>query len=168
MPVKDVCQGGWTRKTKGVSLAHMRADNGDLAKLIVRARQARGWTAEELSRQAGLSVKTISRIETGRSREPKQPTRERLARALDIDEATLAGERPTFRLSYPVEDTLARIEAKLDRLLSALPGYDEELDRLELEAETEERALRSERTAAASEPGKPGRRRQGRPPRPPS
>jgi transcriptional regulator with XRE-family HTH domain len=154
--------------TRGVSLAHMQAGNGDLAKLIVRARRARGWTAEELSRQTGLSVKTISRLETGRSKEPKQPTRERLARALDIDEATLAGERPTFRLSYPIEDALARIETKLDRLLSALPGYDEELDRLELEAETEERARQSEQTAAAYEPREPGRRRQDHPPRPPS
>ena len=48
-------------------------------------RLARGWSQAELARRAGLDVATVSRLETGRRKNPRLETLGSLAKALDCD-----------------------------------------------------------------------------------
>jgi transcriptional regulator with XRE-family HTH domain len=164
----------WTSVSYGVNLRPV--PNEELASIVKRARKARGWSAEALSQHTGVSYRTISRIESGKTQEPKDATITALAKALGLEPELLAPAELAYDAPVtPTQATLVRIEAKLDDLLSRLPAYDDELERADLEADLEERARQSEervsqseRTSADSATGKPGQQRPGRQPRRPA
>jgi transcriptional regulator with XRE-family HTH domain len=57
------------------------------------ARVAAGYRLEALAKAVGLkSENTLYRIETGRTKQPKQETRRRLAAVLGVSEAALFGK----------------------------------------------------------------------------
>lgn len=58
------------------------------AERLRQAREARGWTQQELEEASGVSQETISRHEGG-EREPKDPTVQRLAKPLRVSPAWL-------------------------------------------------------------------------------
>ncbi len=63
---------------------------GTIGKRVQLARSHRVWTQEDLAREAGVPVVTISRIENDRYEErPRQSTLRKLAGALDVDPAWL-------------------------------------------------------------------------------
>ena len=85
---------------------------------VRKLREARGWSIETLAQKAGMSAKTVGRIERGKTEDPRATTFSRLARALGVAEAEIRGEPPVT----PEQATqLDRIEAKLDELLRRLP-----------------------------------------------
>jgi transcriptional regulator with XRE-family HTH domain len=57
-----------------------------LARMLQRARYAAGVTQQELAHLSGVSVRTISDLETGRVIHPRHATIRSLARALRIDQ----------------------------------------------------------------------------------
>ncbi len=61
-----------------------------IGKRLQTARDRRVWTQEDLAREAGVPVVTISRIENDRYEErPRQSTIQKLAGALKVDPAWL-------------------------------------------------------------------------------
>ncbi len=61
-----------------------------IGKRVQAARGRRVWTQEDLAREAGVPVVTISRIENDRYEErPRQSTIRKLANALSVDPAWL-------------------------------------------------------------------------------
>lgn len=93
-----------------------RVPNEGLPQVVGNLAASKGWSREELARQAGLSVKTISRILSGKTADPKRPTIQRLATALGVDEGALI-PRSTFA-AQPSQ--LDRIERMLTELLAVV------------------------------------------------
>jgi len=158
MPVKDVRQMVWTRVSAPAKL-HVVPHNDDPSAILSKLIQSKGWTVAELSHESRLSTKTIERILTRKTTEPRRPTREALGRALGVDESVFAGDRPDYQPQSPTQQALARIEGKLDDLLSRLPESDpgEELER-ELQDAVLEREQR-DADSGASAPYQHRRRR---------
>lgn len=67
-------------------------------------RRARGLTAMELAKRAGVSEDAVRKVESGRSKQPSFETGVRMAQALGIDAAELALGKSTT----PGNDLLAR------------------------------------------------------------
>lgn len=122
MPVKSVRAKGWTVGGQSFTLAPVGQRNVDGAKLLTQLRGQHDWSQEELSRRSGVSVKAISRFENGKTKELRRPSREALARALNVDQGIFAGKKPAHRQSYSVEDALVRLEGKIERIISLLEG----------------------------------------------
>lgn len=62
-----------------------------LAHRLRKARQARGWSIRNLERRSGVSNSAIALIEKGKRRQPRTDTIRRLAEALGLSPAYLAG-----------------------------------------------------------------------------
>lgn len=58
--------------------------------LLFRHRDAQGMTQEDLAQRSGLSVRTISDLERGRTRKPHRRSLQLLARALGLNQAEIA------------------------------------------------------------------------------
>ena len=54
-----------------------------------KAREAKGWSINELARRSGLDKSRVSRLEAGLTTKPVPSTLDQLARVLDIEAATL-------------------------------------------------------------------------------
>lgn len=63
-----------------------------MARKLIRARQALGWSQVELARRAGVRPETVNRIEQAR-RSPNLATFDKLYRALEAGEAARAGPK---------------------------------------------------------------------------
>jgi transcriptional regulator with XRE-family HTH domain len=87
-----------------------------LAERLENEREAKSFSRETLALKAGVSDKTIKRIEEQRVERPRPVTIRRLADALGIEPSSLA---PPEELEA---DQLNRIEQKLDRLLAWAEG----------------------------------------------
>lgn len=87
-----------------------------LAERLENERESKSLSRETLAIKAGVSDKTIKRIEEQRVARPRPVTIRRIADALGIEPALLA---PPEELE---EDQLNRIERKLDRVLRLLEG----------------------------------------------
>ena len=68
---------------------------------LLRARRLRGWTQTQLGEQAGVSLKTVNRLERGAVVAPGVDTLQRLAIALGMTPEALFPEllRPSRRSS---------------------------------------------------------------------
>ena len=55
------------------------------------AREAKGWTQDELARKAKLTKPYISQLENGVRKNPSLPALQRLAKALGVPVAELLG-----------------------------------------------------------------------------
>jgi len=56
---------------------------------IRKLRTARGWTRADVARASGLTAPTVRNLELGLVRSPTLHTRQRLARALDVELAEM-------------------------------------------------------------------------------
>jgi transcriptional regulator with XRE-family HTH domain len=66
-------------------------DRGELAQMVTGYRRRLGWTQEELTDRAQLSVRTIRNIESGRIRGPAARTVRLVAEALGSDDTATGG-----------------------------------------------------------------------------
>ena len=95
------------------AMAEHRHERGERVRAL---RKARHWSQEDLATHAGVSVKTVSRIETGQVEDPRGPTVSRIATALGIAEGDIRGELPELPVTGAA-DQLDRIEAIVTELL---------------------------------------------------
>lgn len=81
---------------------------------VREARQARGWSQEELAERTGLSVRTIQRIETGGR--PGLSSARLLAEALGLDVAEIMASEPGAEQAPPRWDDAPAVVAVLEGL----------------------------------------------------
>lgn len=102
-----------------------------LAKRLKELREYKGWTADDLAHESGVSIRTVSRLETANIENPRETTLVRLAGALEQTREALAGPRLTPEaMDRAAQTQLDTIEAMLRVLLDQLPKPDEEIDKL--------------------------------------
>lgn len=107
----------WTRREAAVMFQRMVEErHREMGRTVERLRKSRGWSQPDLSRESGVSVGTISRLENGRH-EGRTHTVRAVAKALGVtvQEILPMGETEPEELSQ-----LDRIEAKLDQLLAEI------------------------------------------------
>lgn len=92
---------------------------------VKRLREARSLTQEELADLAGVARPTVTEIETGGAPNPREVTRQALAKALGVSVSELArATEPNREMAEAVSDYVASPYAAIDR-----PQF-EELTRL--------------------------------------
>jgi transcriptional regulator with XRE-family HTH domain len=62
-----------------------------IGRMLRVAREAKGWTQDELARKAKLTKPYISQLENGVRKNPSLPALQRLAKALGVPVAELLG-----------------------------------------------------------------------------
>lgn len=179
MPVKSDQTLGWTRRSAAISVLLVLEEQRKRAgERVIKLREAKNWSQEDLASKAGLSTKTISRFENGRH-EGRNDTIRKLARALRVNEVDITGPPPpplgleTQTQEAPrVENELAGILAEIKDQLARQTAVLEEI-KASIETEREVRkeaqeatqrlldvvdayrpALRAETQAPATEPEK--------------
>lgn len=104
----------WTRHPAAISLLQVMDEHRKQAGLrVVKLREARGLSQEELAHRAGVSVRTISRLENGRH-DGRRGTVRAIAEALSVEERDILGD---VLLDGAPHQQLDRIEQKVDALL---------------------------------------------------
>lgn len=122
MPASSVQTLGFTQKSLAATIVDLMDDyRREAGKRLMRLREARRLSQEDLAHLAKLSVKTISRFENGRH-DGRRSTVERLATALNVTADELMGMPPVPLALGDEETQLDRIEAKLDKILDRLAG----------------------------------------------
>lgn len=130
MPVKRDMTMSWTSdaETARFRAAMEMHARKQLAAKTIESRKRKGWSNEELAHQAGVSTRTISRIETASIKDPKDETLRRVAKALGQSFEDYAGPRITTELVEEARKTqmdelqqeLAELRAENRRVLSSL------------------------------------------------
>ena len=62
-----------------------------LGKRLAQTRKKKGWTQEQLCREAGVALNTVARLEQGHLKQLRTDTLVKLAKALDADANYLLG-----------------------------------------------------------------------------
>lgn len=86
------------------------------AEMILRAREARGWTQAELAEQSGVPKRTIQEIEAGRVAKPQRSTDLKLRQALELE-----GDPQRERSEWP-DDVAAIVDIVGAWLLTITPA----------------------------------------------
>jgi transcriptional regulator with XRE-family HTH domain len=128
--VKSKTPVGWTSPDVAGKFQSVMAEHRQtLARRVSGLRAAKGWSRLKLATEAGLSEKTIVRIEKAEPLETRPDTFDKLADALGVPVHDLDAGRPTMEELEREEGPLERIEGKLDEILSRLPDAAAELER---------------------------------------
>jgi transcriptional regulator with XRE-family HTH domain/tetratricopeptide (TPR) repeat protein len=99
------------------------------AALLLEHRRARGLSQEELARVTGMSVRAISDLERGRTRQPRRRTLDALATALAL--TGIAREEFVAPVAEPAgQRPMRRVPAQLPRMLGDFLGRATEIDQL--------------------------------------
>lgn len=153
---------GWTRRDIGVTvLLAMDEHRKQAGQRLVQLRDAKGWSQEDLAREAEVSTKTVSRFENGRH-DGRRSTVRQIAAALGVDEADLIGPPPDpLGLGEPSQ--LDRIEAALGELRDQVAQLAAENKQLRARLATEALGRAGKRKAAADRASGEGQPRKGRP-----
>lgn len=108
----------------------MDVQRREVGRRVVQLRESKGWGQEDLAHEAGVSVKTVSRIENGRH-ESRNNTVERIASALGVDKDELWPKTVPLGLGSedPYQAQLDRIEKALVELRTDLAEIGVELQR---------------------------------------
>lgn len=110
----------WTRRSAAVSvLLAMDEYRKQVGQRVLALREARGWTHATLAHEAGVSDKTISRVENGRH-EMRGNTLQKLAAALGVEESAIRGQPPPPLGLGDDEVDLAALLIGIDRKLDLL------------------------------------------------
>jgi transcriptional regulator with XRE-family HTH domain len=158
MPVKSDRTLGWTTKTAAVSVLLAMDEHRKAAGLrLVRIRESRRMTQEDLAHAAGVSVKTISRFENGHH-DGRRGTIKKIAKALGIEEQDVTGPPPAplglgfssaeEQLERRVEEMEERLAALIETQNGLLSRQSDVLDRLERSQAEIERLLSTQLDAA--------------------
>lgn len=81
----------------------------ELAGIVKMHREARGWTQEVLAELAGVSARTVQRVEDGRA-SSSPDVRRALARALELDDIDAFNKSYPIPTSEQLEEQRARFE----------------------------------------------------------
>lgn len=84
--------------------------------MIREAREARGWTQDELADHSGVPKRTIQEIENGRVRKPQRATDLKLRQSLEIE-----GDAVRERSEWP-EDVAAIVDIVGAFLMTLTPA----------------------------------------------
>lgn len=109
---------GWTRRSGAASLIlALDVQRREVGRRVVQLRESKGWGQEDLAHEAGVSVKTVSRVENGRH-ESRNNTVERIADALGVDKDELWPKPAPLGLGVedPYQAQLDRIEEEIAKL----------------------------------------------------
>lgn len=152
MPVNPDKSMAWTTpaQTARFQSAMEEQARQQLAKRLKELRQYKGWTADELAHQSGVSPRTVSRLETAGVENPRETTLVRLADAFQMDREALAGPRLTPEaMDQAARTQLDTIEGMLRILIRRLPDPAAEIERELQEAvrQAAERAASNARDA---------------------
>lgn len=82
---------------------------------IREAREARGWTQDELAQNSGVPKRTVQEIENGRVKRPQRATDLKLRQALDLE-----GNAERERSEWP-EDVAAMVDIVGAMLMALSP-----------------------------------------------
>lgn len=105
---------GWTRRDIAATFQRMLQERYEkVGSEVRRLRLSQGLTHETLAFKAGVSVKTISRVENGRLHEHRGGTYRKIAQALGVDVQVLLA--PIFT-SQPAGDRAPLADQEVDRL----------------------------------------------------
>ena len=77
-----------------------------LVQTIVKLREERGWSVDDLAREADVAPDTLVRLED-RANEPRWGTLRRIARALDTELEDLLGQAEELERDLKQKDRLA-------------------------------------------------------------
>jgi DNA-binding XRE family transcriptional regulator len=102
--------------------------------LIAELREQRHWSKERFAQEAGISVKTVGRLEKGEVDQPRDGTAEKVAQTLSKTVEDIWGPRAVANDGNGPVERLERIEKKLDEVLKRLPDEAVELERETAEA----------------------------------
>lgn len=95
---------GWTKRDFAETFQRMLEDRyREVGRDVKRRRLLKGLSQEELAHQAGVSYKTISRVEKGGPHESRGGTFRKIAEALDVRVEVLL--EPLYRVGEPTADT---------------------------------------------------------------
>lgn len=102
--------------------------------LVRQLRDERGWTQEQLAREAGITVTSVSNLERGATQLPNAETVERLAAAFglepgDLDPRWLADLVIHQASTFPVRQAIKGVLALPDRGVEAVLELLAELER---------------------------------------
>lgn len=119
----------WTKRSVALTLVAVAEEQRRAAGLrIVQLREARGWSQETLAAEAGVSVKSVSRLENGRL-DARRSTVEKLANALEVPVGDITpAQVPPLGLGAEPLDQLDRIEGKVDALLMRMAAVEAAYD----------------------------------------
>jgi transcriptional regulator with XRE-family HTH domain len=125
--VKSHSSGTWTSPASTAMFwAAMEEHAQALAQRIRHFRKAKGWSKERLALEAGLSSKTIKRLEKAEIKTPQSATYDKLADALGIEVRQLDAGRPTLDELEDQGGPLERLEDLLkanQRMLKTLVAF---------------------------------------------
>jgi transcriptional regulator with XRE-family HTH domain len=120
------------------------AQRRDAGARLKRLRKRKGLSAERLAHEAGVSSKTVSRLEKGETEDPHDETLQKLAQALNVTREEVWPRDEPERSNGPIE-RLERIERMVGALVNELLSPDAAAD---LERELDE-ALAQDATTSA-------------------
>lgn len=139
---------GWTERSLGATFLRVLADHRrQQGERVAGFREALGWSQETLAQHAGVSVKTISRLENGRH-EGRGETLRHIAEALGVSISDVMGPPPpALALGEPsqldrIEAGLVQISEQLEKLSRAHAQTRRAVSRLERDAETRQSETR--------------------------
>jgi transcriptional regulator with XRE-family HTH domain len=85
---------GWTRRSAAVSVLMVLDEHRkEVGRKVVQLREGKAWSQEKLAHEAGVSTKTVSRLENG-ERETRRYILRKVADALGVNEIDLLGQPP--------------------------------------------------------------------------
>jgi transcriptional regulator with XRE-family HTH domain len=96
--------------------------------LIRQLRDERGWTQEQLAREAGITVTCLSNLERGATRDPNSETISGLATAFglqasELDSRRLADEVAELARTFAQRQAITRLLALPDRDVEAVINF---------------------------------------------
>jgi len=102
--------------------------------LVRHLRDERGWTQEQLAREAGITVTSVSNLERGATMLPNAETVEKLARAFDLEPEemdarwlaeSVAGQASSFGQRQAIKALLTLPDRDVDAVLNLLSELEE-------------------------------------------
>jgi transcriptional regulator with XRE-family HTH domain len=96
--------------------------------LIRQLRDQRGWTQEQLAREAGITITCLSNLERGATKEPNAETISGLAAAFglqpsELDSRRLAEEVAELARTFAQRQAITRLLALPDRDVEAVISF---------------------------------------------
>lgn len=127
-----------------------------LGKRVAQLRKARGWSAEALAYRAGVSSKTINRIESGGVTDPRRNTIQPIADALEVDLFALIGEPESpegVPLSAQVEAVAVEFREDVDLIRTELAAIHAQLETAISERQTLREEIAAQQKLLESQSG---------------
>lgn len=83
--------------------------------LIRKLRIAFGWTLDDLRERSGVNPTVVSKIELGKTKEPKRDTLRKIAKAFGFSEQQFFAAVPAQQLELPIPAETIRLAGEVER-----------------------------------------------------